>query len=210
MLIKELLNEKGLQRSDLVGEPRKIPRLQKFIAKINSPTGTFKTEIPDDPEVKITPDPDLLKNLEMQVVPLSLPKEPDGEIPLRKLTKTSEFGGKEPGASLNRETVQREALDIAIKQNLGDAASIPLKVGHRTVNAAGAKPSKSGVKSDITIIDETGKDVAWISVKHGTVPTNFGQWGGVTEPPFDKKEEVQIFKKKVTDILQEEYLSKKV
>lgn len=202
MRINELLNEKSLQRSDLVGDPRKIPRLNNFISKIKQ-RDPFKTEIPDDPEVIIKSDPVLLQNLAGQVIPLKLPKEPDGEIPLSKLTKTAELGGKEAGFSLKKEAAQRESLDIAIKENLGGAEFITLNVGNSTVNAAGAKPSKPGVKSDITIIDESGNDVAWISVKDGQGPRDFGQWGGVTHAALANNEQVQSFKNLVVDVLKQ-------
>jgi len=47
------------------------------------------------------------------------------------------------------------------------------------VNAAGIIKVPGNVKADAQIVDENGTPVAWISLKDGTGPRGFGQWGGV-------------------------------
>jgi hypothetical protein len=84
------------------------------------------------------------------------------------------------GARLEKEEGQIIALDTAIKERLKGNPFIELVVGDRTVNGAGATKITGTSKADVQIVDAQGKAVAWISLKDGTLPRHFGQWGGVT------------------------------
>ena len=83
------------------------------------------------------------------------------------------------GAGLEKEEGQILALDTSIKEHLAGKPFIKLAVGTRIVNAAGVVKVPGNVKADAAIIDDTGTSVAWISLKDGTTPKGFGQWGGV-------------------------------
>lgn len=83
------------------------------------------------------------------------------------------------GARLEKEEGQIIALDSAIKEHLKGQSSIKLVVGTRVVNAAGIAKVPGNVKADAAVVDDTGQEVAWISLKDGTTPLGFGQWGGV-------------------------------
>jgi len=83
------------------------------------------------------------------------------------------------GAGLKKEAGQILALDTSIKEHLNGQPFIILAVGTRIVNAAGIIKVPGNVKADAQVIDENGEPVAWISLKDGTGPRGFGQWGGV-------------------------------
>lgn len=84
------------------------------------------------------------------------------------------------GARLEKEAGQIQALDNEIKQQLGNEPYIVLKVGNSVVKAAGAVKISGSVKADTAIVDQDGNQVAWISLKDGSTPKHFGQWGGIT------------------------------
>jgi hypothetical protein len=84
------------------------------------------------------------------------------------------------GGRLEKEEGQIIALDSAIKEHLKGQPFIKLVVGEKVVNASGVTKVSGNVKADAQIVDVRGNPVAWISLKDGTRPTGFGQWGGVS------------------------------
>ncbi len=108
-------------------------------------------------------------------------EEPPREIPFGSIIKTSEFGGEDSGKRVAIEQMQIEGLSgelEAIKQQTGKA-SVPLKVGKRLVQAASFGKTTELVsgrapKSDMTVFDENGHAVAWVSLK----ADNFAKYGG--------------------------------
>jgi hypothetical protein len=96
-------------------------------------------------------------------------------------------------ASLQKEITQRNIIDDAIKQAMGQQEEILLTVGNRRIKAAGAHPAHPGVKADIVIQDAAGKDTAWVSLKDGTTAKHFRHWGGVTHQPVVSHSEVEDF-----------------
>ena len=83
------------------------------------------------------------------------------------------------GGRLEKEAGQIVALDSAIKEHLNGQPSIKLAVGTRVVDAAGVIKVAGNVKADAEIVDAAGTAVACISLKDGTTPKGFGQWGGI-------------------------------
>lgn len=83
------------------------------------------------------------------------------------------------GGRLEKEAGQLIAIDSSIKEHLKGKPYIKLAIGERVVNAAGAVNVPGNPKADIAIVDDKGTPVAWISLKDGTNPKGFGQWGGV-------------------------------
>ncbi len=108
-------------------------------------------------------------------------EQPPREIPFGAIIKTSEFGGEESGKRVAIEQLQIDSLAQAledIKQKTGKA-SVPLKVGKRTVRAASLGKTTELIhgrapKSDMTVFDEAGHAVAWVSLK----ADNFAKYGG--------------------------------
>lgn len=84
-------------------------------------------------------------------------------------------------------------LDAAIKSLLNGNTDIMLTVGKRTVKAAGATKEVEGAKADAIIIDSAGTPTAWVSLKHGSSPTDVPGWGGMTRTPYVGNSEVQDF-----------------
>lgn len=95
------------------------------------------------------------------------------------------------GGRLEKEAGQLIAIDTAIKEKLKDQPFINLVVGNRTVQAAGAVNVSGNPKADIAIVDDQNNPVAWVSLKDGTSPKSFGQWGGVDH--LGKDPEVATF-----------------
>jgi hypothetical protein len=112
---------------------------------------------------------------------LKTAEEPPREIPLGSIIKTAEFGGEESGKRVAIEQLQIDGLSgelEAIKQKLGKS-SIPLKIGKRVVQAATFGKTTELIngrapKSDMTVYDENGHAVAWVSLK----ADNFAKYGG--------------------------------
>jgi hypothetical protein len=95
------------------------------------------------------------------------------------------------GAGLEKEEGQIIALDSAIREHLKGLGDLRLKVGNRIVNAAGVQKVPGSVKADAVIVDSAGNETAWISLKDGSTPKHFGQWGGVNH--LGKDQEVNTF-----------------
>lgn len=108
-------------------------------------------------------------------------EQPPREIPFGSIIKTAEFGGEESDKRVAIEQLQIDGLAgelEALKQKAGKP-SIALKVGKRTVQAASFSKTTELIsgrapKSDMTIYDENGHAVAWVSLK----ADNFAKYGG--------------------------------
>jgi hypothetical protein len=83
------------------------------------------------------------------------------------------------GGGLEKEAGQIISIESSIKEHLNGKTDIKLQVGNRLINAAGINKVPGNVKADAVIVDSSGKEQAWISLKDGTTPKGFGQWGGV-------------------------------
>lgn len=135
-----------------------------------------------------------------------------GKLGGRKITlnypkdfyKTPEFGGKGSGSGTAaedryltefRNNIQKEL--IASKKNY-----ILVKINGRTIHVADIistpQTTKRAPKADFSLLDETGKQVGWISHKAGSKPTDFQQYGGLSDDAFTNNTEVKKF---MTDII---------
>lgn len=113
--------------------------------------------------------------------------------------KTAEFGGKGKGAGTAAEdrylsTFQKDLTKVLEQEK---SPYINLKIGKRTVQAAGIRSTSQdgrfAPKADFTIYDTSGKGVAFISHKAGSTGAHFQQYGGVTNPIFNRIPEIQKF-----------------
>jgi hypothetical protein len=107
------------------------------------------------------------------------------------------------GGRLEKEEGQIIALDSSIKEHLNGQPSIKLAVGTRVVDAAGVIKVAGNVKADAAVVDPTGQEVAWISLKDGTSPQGFGQWGGVNH--LANNPEVQGFVEQLAGLFGDEF-----
>ena len=116
-----------------------------------------------------------------------------------KLEKTAEFGGKGAGAGTAKEDIELASLQKQIDELKVELAShsVPIKVGRKVYQAAGAESTYGTPKSDFHLLDNEGNEIVWISHKDGSTPKDFQQWGGMTERGIESDAEVQDFVKAV-------------
>lgn len=100
---------------------------------------------------------------------------------LSDFAKTSEFGGK--GNGLKREDDALKSLNKQIEDLKAEwqVSFIPIRVGSKVHKIQFAMSTPGTVKSDFELVNESNESVIWISHKHGTKPTHFQQWGGVSD-----------------------------
>ena len=113
--------------------------------------------------------------------------------------KTPEFGGKGKGAGTAAEDRYLGAFEKEIEKilTMEEMPYIDLNIGGRIVQCSGVRSTKQTgrrpPKGDFTIFDVNGNAVAWISHKAGFNGSDFQQYGGVTDPVYNNKDEVQKF-----------------
>jgi len=118
-----------------------------------------------------------------------------------KLEKTAEFGGKGAGFGTTKEDIQLTSLQeqiVKLKNKL-KSATVPIRVGNKTYNIAGAASTPGTPKSDFHLVDNDGKERVWISHKDGRTAKDFQQWGGMTEVEMKNHIEIKQFAKDVSE-----------
>lgn len=113
-------------------------------------------------------------------------RDDDRMIPFGSIIKTKEFGGEEAGQREKIEQGQIGEIQQQLESVKAGNPSVMLKIGDRTVQAASVEKEKGLVggrapKSDMTIIDEQGKPVAWVSLKGR--PFRWGGWQHLIKHP---------------------------
>lgn len=123
----------------------------------------------------------------------------DGNIyKLTDFKKTTEFGGKEAGASVAKEDMAlrqlRDALNDAKEKD--GTATVRVKIGNKMYDAWDVVSTPGTPKSDFHLIDLKGNEIAWISHKDGKTTKDFQQWGGTSpriEPRISGHPETKAF-----------------
>lgn len=116
-----------------------------------------------------------------------------------KLQKTKEFGGKDASVSLAAEAGQIGKIQEAIN-TAGDGAPIDIMLGSKLVkNIVGIEKVGGTPKADAALVDDTGKSVAYLSLKASDTPSQMQQWGGLTKITDDA--EVDKFVNDVSTIV---------
>ena len=118
----------------------------------------------------------------------------------KEFLKTPEFGGKGAGAGTAAEDAYLKNF-IKELDKVFEAENQPiinLVINGRTVECAGiiSTPqagSRRAPKSDFSIIDAKGEQVAFLSHKAGTKPSQFQQYGGLSDAVFSDNAEVKQF-----------------
>lgn len=131
--------------------------------------------------------------------------ELSGKIKSRKVTlnyptdfyKSAEFGGKGAGSGTAAEDAYMAAFVKEIENVLVKTKKsyIPLRINGRTVKLAGIYQPKGTPKSDFNLTDPQGNDVGFLSHKAGSKPTDFQQYGGLSDRVFANDKEVKSFMK---------------
>lgn len=114
---------------------------------------------------------------------------------LRDLAKSPEFGGKGAGSGTRAED---EALADLKKKFYAvlDKETVPfiyVKIGKKTEKVASIESTPGTPKSDFHFMDETGKEVFWISHKKGRKANDFQQYGGMPELKFTNSKDMMAF-----------------
>lgn len=100
-------------------------------------------------------------------------------------------------AGLFKESGAIDILNSQIQQHLDTDTAISLTAGNKQIRAAMCHQVAGSWKADAVIVDEHGKETAWLSLKDGRSPLHFGQWGGISH--LAKDPEVASF---VSDLKQ--------
>ena len=111
--------------------------------------------------------------------------------------KSPEFGGKGIGFSTRDEDAQLSSLRKQIEAAMEKEQSgvLEMIVGRRTVIVSGAETTPGVPKSDFHLVDDKGNPVAWLSHKKGSRPSDFQQYGGLSNAMFKTHPEVISFMK---------------
>lgn len=119
-----------------------------------------------------------------------------------KIEKTKEFGGKGAGFGTTKEDQELTSLQeqiLKLKKQL-KSATVPITVGNKTYQVAGAASTPGTPKSDFHLVDDDAKECVWISHKDGRTAKDFQQWGGMTEAAIKNHPEIKAFAKDVYDM----------
>lgn len=114
-------------------------------------------------------------------------KTVDGRIlPFGDIIKTKEFGGKDAFHGEKIEQGQIGEIQSQLEDKKAGKTSLKLKVGDSYVAAATVEKEKGSVrgrapKSDMTVLDENGTPVAWVSLKGD--PFRWGGWQHLIDVP---------------------------
>jgi hypothetical protein len=158
----------------------KKDRVPVFLQKIKDKTPfTVKTKSGVD-EVIIDPSEyDRVENWIKNPTPnFKLKTIDDRIVPFGSIIKTKEFGGENTGQRERIEQGQIEGIAADLEEAKAGKPFIKLLVGDKVVNAAAVEKERGSVngrapKSDMTVLDENGDPVAWVSLKDNTF-----RWGG--------------------------------
>ncbi len=116
-----------------------------------------------------------------------------GAVLIGKVKVLVKSDGKTGG--LDVESAAIESLQTAINGALSQCGEpITIKMKHRTVSGiVGVKKTAGTPKQDFHLIDETDAPVIFISHKKGSKPSDFQQWGGMTETVIANHPDVKQF-----------------
>jgi hypothetical protein len=132
---------------EIILDPNEIERMRNWV---ENPTNSFRLKARDD----------------------------DRMIPLTAIRKTKEFGGENAGQRERVEQGQIEGISADLEEAKAGKPFVKLLVGDKVVNAAAVEKERGTVngrapKSDMTVLDQNGDAVAWVSLKDKTF-----RWGG--------------------------------
>lgn len=155
-------------------------------------------ELKDGGTIKLKPDEKIVdrlndlynsKGINATVSGIMLQKAGDKEAAIKfsMLKKTAEYGAVGSEKSLQAETkALTELIALIDSARGGESITIQIlsssgKLSEEYSIVSARKTADQSVKSDIELIDETGKAVVWLSHKDGNKASDFQQWGGVSQ-----------------------------
>ena len=114
--------------------------------------------------------------------------------------KTGEFGGKGQGSGVAAETLAMNYFNKNLNEILAKEAVpyIKIKINGRTVKCAQMVKTEGKYKgrepkSDMTLVDEKGTPVAYISHKAGRTAKDYQQYGGLSYPQYANNKDIKSF-----------------
>ena len=126
-----------------------------------------------------------------------------GIIPAKFVRKPSGFKAMDAEVAATNEL--DAAIKKAVKENNGNP--IDLKIGRFTIKGAigaGSDHIKKDPKADITIFDQNGKEIGFISHKKEGGAKGFSQYGGFSVASGLDDKEIDSFIKKLSEIYKKE------
>jgi len=120
--------------------------------------------------------------------------------------KSPEFGGKGAGFGTAAEDRHLSAFQKEINDIMASTGepTVKLRINGRTVQMAGIistpQRGRRAPKSDFSIVDAEGNEVAWLSHKDGKKPTDFQQYGGLSDSTFDNNKDLVDFLLKLKEM----------
>ena len=121
--------------------------------------------------------------------------------------KTGEFGGKGQGSGLAAETLAMNYFNENLNNILAKVGVpyIKIKINGRTVKCAQMVKTEGTYKgrepkSDMSLVDEKGTPVAYISHKAGRTAKDYQQYGGLSYPQYANNKDIKSF---MTAVLQQ-------
>lgn len=183
MRFREFLSEATLSPRELFkyrGNPRR-DRVPLFLQKLQTEQPfTVKT---NSGEIEIILDPNEIEKVKSWIENPSAAlrikaRDSNKLIPLSAIKKTKEFGGEIAGQRERVEQGQIEGILADLENAKAGKPYIELVVGDKKVRAATVEKERGLVfgrapKSDMTVLDENGTPVAWVSLKDKSF-----RWGG--------------------------------
>lgn len=131
-----------------------------------------------------------------------------GELTIPKdFLKTGEFGGRGAGSGTSAETMAMNYFNDNLNAILTrlKTSYINLRINGRTVKCAAMVKTEGKYqgrepKSDMTIVDNKGVPVAFISHKAGRSAKDYQQYGGLSYAQYQSNRDIQGFMDKVIEM----------
>lgn len=116
-----------------------------------------------------------------------LPLLEGGTITLSQIYKDSGFSARTQNTTVQQDLqIHRLSAKLEEAKRQTQKGYVKLRVADTTYDVVEVKSSGFGNKSDFHFVDTSGKDVCFISHKHGESPRDFQQWSG-TSKRFQKE-----------------------
>jgi hypothetical protein len=116
-----------------------------------------------------------------------------GGVVINNIKIVVKADGKTGGLDVEAQAIN-DLTDAVMCAIMATGGPIDVKLGSRTAKGVVDVVKTAGTpKSDFHLADESGKAVVHISHKKGSKPTDFQQWGGVTEKRIADHPEVKRF-----------------
>lgn len=113
---------------------------------------------------------------------IQLPTETNDLVPLSMLYKDSDFSTRTQNTTAQQdEQISNVAYTMDNIKEVTGLDYVPIKITNHIYHAKLVKPLGDKSKADFCFIDIDGKEVGFVSHKHGISPRDFQQWSGTSK-----------------------------